>query len=1326
MADFDPENCVKLFKLDDSETSDSRDPESVVIVPARNQNIFQTSLDLDSRDCEVKTDDFAFPKDCVNVLLKFRMELEELFNDCGDILGIAAVLWEDISCRLFDRGFPVTGKQCSAKWDALYSEYVNLTQIDDENELSKSAYFAAFEDFYKLRSKYVDSKIMEDVTEYLSSRSNSSPTFGNIVTPVNKNSHSEAAGKVNTEKTSLECGEDFSITSSDDEPNHQILTESINVAETILDKNIKDSETERKKAKPDERQSKAHSNVRKRKLSSQDPLWRYEGDSKHIVTKGNEAKAKNTASDIEGTSASSLQEKNNRKKARIPTGEENLDDNQTILYNCWDVDSTQCLVDLRLYIESDKEKKQSILKMYRGINTFISRKMFLHGYQMSGTDCKRKWDQLMRQYSKEAKSALKKISDNQKLDTVGEYFWQMDRVLKKSGLDRSKGRPDKAAEFYWSDDSIKTLIGIRIPMEDAFAMFKRYVILWQYVASQMQKYNFSPTYSECSVKWMELCECYEICLKSVSSGYVKKDQVDWNYFADMHSGFQMNAQNTKTIIQYLTMNVSVENRQSTPNEFKEKLVDNSTSSGLQDSPTKIETDGGFQETVASEDDQKIVDKSEISRTEDMASSKQEREGDQDLSVISVGDKIPEHEFQLYSTVIKENSKGQEIPVEIQQTKFLSSFGEHVKQFEESWRAFTAPDSRMQNVFNSFVADRSNTCKECTSLVDGEERIMPWSKEATLSLLRLKLDREIQFQCPSIDDLVLWKDIASAMQRLGHNVCYEACASRWSHLKTVYNRDRQKIGHIVRSEGGEAVKPNKMENFCNLRTKIKFVWNEEMTRMLVRLRFSKEIRVMRKYGKPIADEMNAAGYQVTPAECSRKFASLCHTYKKLLRRKESGEIVKWQHFQLMDECFNTSGGLNSETRNRDSSFLWTPDSVQRLIKLKAFIMDSARQSIHDRSLPIWRRLAEMMKVEGFEVTQKECVEQWNFLTKIYWESKKGIENECSLVVGECFKLMDVYMSKFDAANDETDFGSNDIDNVMEQPVDFSIAKKKETRDKECEHIEMMNPDREISRHERKNCFVAEQVSPNSQTIDQSAVMNLSLRSIVSPSLNCDSSASLNKSHDLAREDSRNSSFDSFQVVSNCKEREDTLDSKISKECEQLTYPESLVTKIPNLHAYESGNSSHDEKSVSQETLENCECVEKSRKNCSGRVENMMENNSNRENTDVKMLCDQELCRKIPHAKRPWINQQKPSTVLNELRFLSSFKKNFIPVETEPVVSIENNKGVQDGVMKKCSDANAELLRNSFKKILPIKRSHADQMDEIDSLPTKKLILSHSDM
>ncbi|XP_046485623.1 uncharacterized protein [Neodiprion pinetum] len=1327
MADFDPDNCVKLFKLDDSQTSDSTDPESVVIIPLRDQNIFSTSVDAHSRDCEVKTDSCAFPEDCVSILLKFRMELEELFNDCGDILGIAAVLWEDISCRLFDRGFPVTGKQCSAKWDALYSEYVNLTQIDDENELSKSALFAAFEDFYKLRSKYVDSKILEDVTEYLSTRSNSSPTSSNTVAPAKNNSDNEAAVKVKTKKTSLEFEEDFSVTSCEDDPNYQMLTESIDVAEKILDKNIKDSEIQRKMAKPDKRPSKAHSNVRKRKLSSEDSSWRYGDNLNHMSSEANEAKAENTDSDVGSTFISSLHEKNNCKKAKIPTRDESLCSNQATIRYPWNVDSTQCLVDLRLLIESDKQKKQSILKLYRGINKFISQKMFRHGYQVSGTDCKRKWDQLMRQYSKEAKTALKKISDNQKLDTVGEYFWQMDRVLKKSGLDKSKKRPDEAAEFFWNDESVRTLIGIRIPMEDAFAMFKRYIILWQYVASQMQKYNFSPTYSECSLKWMELCECYEICLKSISGGYVKKDKVDWDYFEDMHNGFEMNTQSTKTIINYPMMNVSVENQKSTPNEFKEKLVDNLTPSRLHDSPAKIETDSGFQELEGVEDGREIIGRNETICTENTTLSKQKREGDQDLSVICVAGKIPEHEFQLYTTVIKENLKRQEIPTEIQETEFLSPFSEHEKHFENNWRASTVPDSRTQKVLTGFAAERSKSCKECTSLVDGEERIMLWSKEATLSLLKLKLDKAMQFHCLPIDDLILWKDIAFAMQRRGYNFCYEACASHWGHLKAVYNRDRQKIGHMICSEDGEVAKPNKSENVCDHRTRIKFVWNEEMTKMLVKLRFSKEIRVLRKYGKLIADEMNAAGYQVTSAECSRKFASLCHTYKKLLRRKESGEIVKWQHFQLMDKYFNTSGGSNSETKNRDSSFLWTPDSVERLIKLKALIKDSAQQSIDDRSLPIWRKLAETMKVEGFKVTQKECAEQWNFLTKIYWKIKKGVENDSHLVVGECFKLMDRYMSKLDATNGERYFGSNEINNDIDQPVDFSIAKKKEIQDEECEHIEMINVDSEIFKDGRETCFEVGRVSPNSQPIDQSAVMNLSLTSIVSPSLNCDSSSSLDKSDSLAGKDgSGNSGIDSFHVTSNCKEREDTLDSKISKECAQLTYPECLAAKIQNPCAYESGNSLHNENSVIQGTSVNLSCLERSRKNLSYCVENMTENNSNRENAEVEILRKQEVCSKILHAKKPWNNQPKPDIVLDELCFSASFEKNFIPMENKSVGSIENNKEVQDELIKKSSDADAEILHNSFRKILPIKRSHTDQVDETDSLPTKKFIFSHSDM
>ncbi|XP_046597210.1 uncharacterized protein LOC124294701 isoform X1 [Neodiprion lecontei] len=654
MADFDPDNCVKLFKFNDSRTSGSTDAKSVVIIPIRDQNILQTTVDVDSRGREITTDSCAFPEDCVNILLKFRMQLEELFNDCGDTMSTAAVLWKDISCRVRDRGFPVTDQQCLAIWNTLYSEYINLTQIDDENELSKSAFFAIFEDFYKLRSKYVDSKILQDVTEYSSMRSNSSPTSSNTVAPAENNSDNEAAVKVKTGKTSLEFGEDLSVTTSEDDPNYQMLTESMNVAEKILDKNIKDSETQRKKAKPDERRSKAHSNVRKRKLSSQNPSWRYGDNSNHMRSEANEAKAENTDSDVESTFISSLHEKNNCKKAKISTEDESLCSNQATLRYPWNVDSTQCLVDLRLLIESDKQKKQIILRLYRGIYKFISQKMFLHGYQVSAIQCRRRWGRVMSQYSKEAKTALKKISDNQKLDVVGRYFWQMDRVLKKSGIDKLKRRPDEAAEFFWNGESVRTLIGIRIPMEDAFAMFKRYVILWQYVASQMQEKNFSPTYSECSVKWMELRECYEIYLASISRGYIKKDEVDWDYFQDMHSGFERNTQSIKTIINYPTMNDSMENQQSMPNEFKEKLVDNSTSSRLHDCPAKIETDNGFQEFEAAEGDRKIIGRNETICIEDMASSKQEREGSQDLSVIFVANKIPEHELHLCSTVIEKN------------------------------------------------------------------------------------------------------------------------------------------------------------------------------------------------------------------------------------------------------------------------------------------------------------------------------------------------------------------------------------------------------------------------------------------------------------------------------------------------------------------------------------------------------------------------------------------------------------------------------------------------------------------------------------------------
>lgn len=805
MGDLDLDNCIKLFKLEDSKSSEQSNDNIYAIKPVGELNVFQAIPHIENEGESQASGEWnctKFSEKGIEELIKFRTELEDLFNDCGDILGISAVLWEEISCRLFENGIRVTGKQCHDKWNFLYNEYEELAKTDDEGKILNFKYFAMFENVYKIRSEFLVERIVEDVVQFESERGSSTEE---IINDVSK---------------------------SED--------------------NVKEKDEEKKKEDHAVGKMKLRSHGKKKESQAHDAAWSY--------------------CNREECRENVIAHEFNSKDIKADSSSENIQ-----FY--WDADSMQCFIDLRLYVDSSPQTKKTVLARYKSIVKFLSKKMLLNGFQISEHDCKQKWNAVIRLYNKEINNLRAMDEKNIENVSLSKYFHQIDKVLKKSG--RSEFA-NEGAEVYWSDESVKTLIETRIPLESAFTMFKRYTILWQYVANQIAKANFCPTYKDCAIKWMKLCENYDICLRAMKIG-LTEEKIAWKFFKDMHKAFEQNAKNSKAVIEYLETNGS------------EKDFGSFGKIKIEADPAQYSTTSGS-----------------LINSETPAIGNLE-------TVEKFGDPI------VFYNSKAEDKKDPMKVIEDQQIRYKEEILDEVEDKARS----SKNDEDSGEYFKTFTQSDFSCDKECNC----PKSMLQWTDEATLLLLGWRRNKELEFKNTTPDNIELWKFIATQMRNVGYNVCYESCRSYWYHLKEMPKR---LILESKKNTGFQKPRKNSIASSKISTAKSNgFVWDWRSVTILIELKFCKGIRELIKYGKTIATRMQAAGYNVTPTECTGKWIKLKGNYNRCLKRKLAGRDIKWEYFQLMNRHFeNLASEMELDIKTGKSPPQWIYNCVENLTKLKS--------------------------------------------------------------------------------------------------------------------------------------------------------------------------------------------------------------------------------------------------------------------------------------------------------------------------------------------------------------------------------------------------------
>lgn len=72
------------------------------------------------------------------------------------------------------------------------------------------------------------------------------------------------------------------------------------------------------------------------------------------------------------------------------------------------------------------------------------------------------------------------------------------------------------------------------------------------------------------------------------------------------------------------------------------------------------------------------------------------------------------------------------------------------------------------------------------IADDASRLSRWTVEATRALIRLRVERDSEFEQPNARKTQLWAEICSEMQRAGYDFTVEKVSKKWYNMTITYH------------------------------------------------------------------------------------------------------------------------------------------------------------------------------------------------------------------------------------------------------------------------------------------------------------------------------------------------------------------------------------------------------------------------------------------------------------------------------------------------------------------------------------------------------------